>query len=170
MDDDEQVRPNVGALIPVHVSEHTWRPIFHFSTQVVLYNPLNHALTVRHSRPPSPTSSLCPYCKRPLDNALHADEKTLPGLRIPTGGRAPNYFQLLAVSNEEATQPRTAIPASPQTPTSPPGPSRTTSSQSANQSSFAPSALADGYFDKFFREERRLGMGANGSVYLCQVS
>jgi hypothetical protein len=29
--------------------------------------------------------------------------------------------------------------------------------------------MAEGYFKAFFKEEYRLGMGANGSVYLCQV-
>jgi hypothetical protein len=34
---------------------------------------------------------------------------------------------------------------------------------------FGDSSMAQGYFAAFFKEERRLGMGANGSVYLCQV-
>jgi hypothetical protein len=29
--------------------------------------------------------------------------------------------------------------------------------------------MAEGYFKAFFQEETRLGMGANGSVFLCQV-
>jgi hypothetical protein len=35
---------------------------------------------------------------------------------------------------------------------------------------FASGTMAEGYFETFFREEKRLGMGASGSVYLCQVS
>lgn len=34
---------------------------------------------------------------------------------------------------------------------------------------FGANSMAQGYFAAFFREEKRLGMGANGSVYLCQV-
>jgi len=34
---------------------------------------------------------------------------------------------------------------------------------------FGDSPMAQGYFSAFFKEERRLGMGANGTVYLCQV-
>ena len=30
-------------------------------------------------------------------------------------------------------------------------------------------AMAEGYFQTFFKEEYRLGMGASGTVYLCQV-
>ncbi|KAJ7274919.1 kinase-like protein [Mycena rebaudengoi] len=37
----------------------------------------------------------------------------------------------------------------------------------ANETS-SPEAMAEGYFKAFFQEECRLGMGANGSVYLCQ--
>jgi hypothetical protein len=34
---------------------------------------------------------------------------------------------------------------------------------------FTPESMAEGYFKAFFQEEARLGMGANGSVFLCQV-
>ena len=34
---------------------------------------------------------------------------------------------------------------------------------------FLAEKMAQGYFGTFFREEYRLGMGANGSVFLCQV-
>ena len=30
--------------------------------------------------------------------------------------------------------------------------------------------MAEGYFKAFFQEEYKLGMGANGSVFLCQAS
>ena len=38
------------------------------------------------------------------------------------------------------------------------------------QARFSRDSMAQGYFAAFFREEKRLGMGANGSVHLCQVS
>jgi hypothetical protein len=34
---------------------------------------------------------------------------------------------------------------------------------------FSAEVMADGYFKAFFQEECRLGMGAYGSVFLCQV-
>ncbi|KIK21438.1 hypothetical protein PISMIDRAFT_681439 [Pisolithus microcarpus 441] len=37
-----------------------------------------------------------------------------------------------------------------------------------SQSAFPTEAMTEGYFRKFFQEEYRLGMGAYGSVYLCQ--
>lgn len=36
------------------------------------------------------------------------------------------------------------------------------------QARFSRDSMAQGYFAAFFKEEKRLGMGANGSVYLCQ--
>ncbi|KAF5363038.1 hypothetical protein D9758_012638 [Tetrapyrgos nigripes] len=33
---------------------------------------------------------------------------------------------------------------------------------------FLPNSMAEGYFDAFFRVEKKLGRGANGSVLLCQ--
>ena len=35
---------------------------------------------------------------------------------------------------------------------------------------FKREVMAEGYFNAFFKEEQKLGMGANGSVYLCQVN
>lgn len=58
-----------------------------------------------------------------------------------------NYFQLLEVSNDTHSRPP-----------SPPG-----------NSAFAAESMAQGYFKTFFQEECRLGMGANGIVFLCQV-
>ncbi|KAG8844638.1 putative serine/threonine-protein kinase iks1 [Serendipita sp. 411] len=36
------------------------------------------------------------------------------------------------------------------------------------QPRFSENSMAQGYFTAFFKEEKRLGMGANGTVYLCQ--
>ena len=38
-----------------------------------------------------------------------------------------------------------------------------------SESVFPVESMAEGYFKAFFKEEYRLGMGANGSVFLCQV-
>ena len=72
--------------------------------------------------------------------------------------RAANYFQLLEIANESS---RPASPASA---------GGTSSGSSAGPSAFRADNMAEGYFKAFFQEVCRLGMGANGSVYLCQVS
>ena len=83
--------------------------------------------------------------------------------------RVSDYFQLLEMANESSSRP-----------SSPPGPTLLgagmgSSTNNARQQQSGTSALpaekmAEGYFKTFFQEEYRLGMDANGSVYLCQVS
>jgi hypothetical protein len=132
-----------------------WQAILHGNHQVVLYHPTSRALAVTGSQNTdaaqigwedySPddveVEDLCPYCHRPM-----AEVHEQPGSPYP---RAPNYFHLLAES-ASSSRPRT-----------PPG-------QESSGRLFGADAMADGYFDTFFREERKLGMGANGSVFLCQ--
>lgn len=66
-----------------------------------------------------------------------------------------NYFQLLEVSNDVSSRPSTPSSIEPTSP-------------SEQSSTFAAETMAQGYFNAFFEEECKLGMGANGSVFLCQ--
>jgi hypothetical protein len=77
-------------------------------------------------------------------------------IRFDSGShpRASNYFQLLAAANQTSSGL-----------SSPP----LTSGIGSRHGAFPPETMAEGYFKAFFQEEYRLGMGANGSVYLCQV-
>ena len=107
--------------------------------------------------------------------------------------RASNYFRLLAIANERSTG------LSGRSSSTPHGPYRvgtfvhandepsgsgssggdldeetthrrntTTMPDDANNA-FPADKMAEGYFKTFFQEECKLGMGANGSVFLCQV-
>ncbi|KAI5116294.1 hypothetical protein M0805_002164 [Coniferiporia weirii] len=143
----------------------TWRTILSDSHQVVLYNSDSHALSVMpHSAVPS-TLGTCPYCNRPLDVAPDEPPYFEPDQRT----RASNYFQLLEIANETSSRP-------PSLGRSRLGPGSIGSSsengipsRSENGQGFAANAMAEeGYFNAFFKEDCRLGMGANGSVYLCQ--
>ena len=145
------------ALAPV---DPNWRPIFHASNQVVLYNPTSHAISIQESRFSRHHKTSCPYCKQPLPGAdLDSDldgEIDPPFVSDSEFSRASNYFQLLAIANE-TSRPSTPLP-------------HTDEPRSRKRSNaFSPEAMADGYFKAFFQEEYRLGMGAYGSVYLCQV-
>ncbi|KIM76169.1 hypothetical protein PILCRDRAFT_12941 [Piloderma croceum F 1598] len=144
------------ALAPV---DPNWRPIFHASNQVVLYNPTSHAISIQESQFSRHHNISCPYCKQPLPGAdLDSDldgEIDPPFVSDSEFSRASNYFQLLAIANE-TSRPSTPLP-------------HTDGTRSTRRSSaFSPEAMADGYFKAFFQEEYRLGMGAYGSVYLCQ--
>lgn len=86
-----------------------------------------------------------------------------------------NYFQLLEISNE-SSRPSTPFARSPDVNGA--GYSAASSAHShplgggggGSATAIHSEHMAEGYFSAFFREECRLGMGANGSVYLCQVS
>lgn len=133
-------------------------PILHASHQVVLYNTTSHALTI-HERAisglkPKTKPSFCPYCERPYDDDDAHEEAIVDPNEYPDS-RAHNYFELLAIANESSR---------------PPTPFSGTSSRRPESVGIASDTMAEGYFAAFFKEEHRLGMGANGSVFLCQVS
>ncbi|KAJ2929458.1 hypothetical protein H1R20_g7635, partial [Candolleomyces eurysporus] len=161
-----------------------WQPILHASNQVVLYNPRSHALTISKSNQPSALSSVvakrvprsCPYCKQTIPPMLeqelyHVDElehvhddddvESIHTDDPAYHARAANYFQLLAVANETASR-----PASPPALFDDEEPAAAASEEQS--SAFPADNMAEGYFQRFFQEEYKLGMGASGSVYLCQ--
>ncbi|KAJ7053284.1 kinase-like protein [Mycena amicta] len=145
------------ALVPAP-EQPDWQTIFHVSNQIVLYNPTSHALSIqRAAQYPPPVRRPCPYCKQPLpadfDAAdLAVEDDDADTLDAETSFRASNYFHLLAIANETSSRPSTPPPIS----------------GSSSGSTFSRDVMAEGYFKAFFQEEFRLGMGANGSVYLCQ--
>jgi len=159
------------SLVPIEPSPE-WRPIFHddVSNQVVLYNPSSHVLNIRPSLPRRPHA--CPYCKQPLpDDFVHDDD----GYRFDEEydsalhSRSRNYFNILAIANQASSEPSSSVPpsrsASPSLMSSVP---ETPSEPAPESNVFPPDSMAEGYFNAFFKEEWKLGMGANGSVFLCQ--
>lgn len=127
-----------------------WTRIYQSSGAVVLYNPTSHALAFHKDHPPPPPlspppSSLCPYCGQNLPNEHTGFEFESRG-----NSRAPNYFKLLGLANEVTG-------------------SASTSNSTDQSAALRANSFAQGYFESFFEEEYRLGMGANGSVYLCRV-
>lgn len=155
--DESQPSTPTQAVAAIAPLEPEWQPIFHASNQVVLYNPTSHALSVtRSSVPPHLAGcSPCPYCHRPLPAGFDGHVENIQ-IRSDSGShsRASNYFQLLAAANQTSSRP-----------SSPP----LTSGSETHHGVFPRETMAEGYFKAFFQEEYRLGMGANGSVYLCQV-
>ncbi len=149
------VRPDLGA----------WRTILQASNQVVLYNPTSHALSVDLRAKSHPPTRNCPYCNQalPTDFDSHDDEANDESWNWDPAhqARAANYFQLLELSNETSSRPASPPPVEV-------GGTSTPRSRS-NGRTFPAEAMAEGYFKAFFQEEYKLGMGANGSVFLCQV-
>ncbi|TFY69824.1 hypothetical protein EVJ58_g180 [Rhodofomes roseus] len=166
MYDESQPPSPVNALVALASFDPEWRPILHLSNQVVLYNPTSHALSI-HKHPRDTSSGLVQ--RHAVHPEQHGDESDMDSeldldvdddiAHSRPRSRAANYFQLLQIANETASRPGTGRTA------------RTIPSGSANGSgsgAFNPENMAEGYFKAFFKEECRLGMGANGSVFLCQ--
>lgn len=177
---DEMTDSPFSTLAPL---EPEWQPILHGEHQVVLYNPTSHALSIRQHASTSQAASvirrsptgLCPYCHRclppgdALDEHAEGELEEIATEDVYNGprSRAPNYFQLLQIANETGSVPTT--PAASRRSTTPTF-LRDDSQTAQDGTPFRAENMAEGYFKAFFQEECRLGMGANGSVYLCQVS
>jgi hypothetical protein len=89
--------------------------------------------------------------------------------------RASDYFRLLEIANETSSR----------RPSRSPSPYRVDNGEStmgardsrtrspdeniSTAGAFPAEKMAEGYFKTFFQEEYKLGMGANGTVFLCQV-
>lgn len=122
-------------------------------TRSFFYNPTSHALTIASTgrfvpHPPTPpplveSVGVCPYCRR-LFNSPDENSRSLPRF-----SPLANHFQLLAVANDVTSRP---------------------SSPSLEDRRLGSDANAKGCYEAFFKEEHKLGMGANESVFLCQVS
>jgi hypothetical protein len=120
MDFSRPPSPESSLSIIAESSLAPWEPILQHSTQVVLYNPTNHALSVRPAvaapetnvRPSLPrVPTHCPYCARPFstaDEEEHEDH-SFRARDAPTS-RAANYFQLLEIANETSSRPPSPPP------------------------------------------------------------
>lgn len=173
--------------LQVRAERPEWQPILHSSSQVVLYNPTSHALIIHPSSQSANRTvtvdqtvpHLCPYCSRPLQPGTTdhdtVNEQDPPFTHLSrfedvSEARASNYFQLLQVANDTASRPTSPSLRSTQSPPSSQTSTRTPSPLGDRDDTvFTPESMAEGYFKAFFQEEARLGMGANGSVFLCQV-
>lgn len=167
--DDNLLSSLPGGMVSLHSPSEgqDWQPILHSSNQVVLYNPKSHALSISRfssSHDLTVRNNACPYCRRALPEGFeHFTEDSDFDVVDPMHHtRKPDYFHLLAAANENTSVPPSLTAHEDNGPAD---------SQSGGTSrAFPPNTLAEGYFKRFFQEDYKLGMGANGSVYLCQVS
>lgn len=125
----------------------------------ILPDPARHG-TPEHSDAPS---EACPLCGQggPPPSQLSDDALVRPDDDAPADGR---YFRILERAHESSR---------PGTPT-PSGGDRYTRSHSATptrsgqrEEDDSSNMPAMGYYRRFFKEERRLGIGAEGSVFLA---
>ena len=150
------------------------------SRQLILYHPSSHALSVQPhasttiagpSRPSQPLllpysqnepvtqleyERICPTCSQPLPTAQPASP-----LRTPTGEmRTRGYFQILEDAHEMSRPPSPSMSRRRFERTPTPG----LGEDDVLDEMQLP---AKGYYQEYFREEKKLGMGAEGSVFLA---
>ncbi|KAM3588835.1 putative serine/threonine-protein kinase iks1 [Umbelopsis sp. WA50703] len=139
-----------------------------FRGDLVLYNPETRMVTVQTQDSPdrdiAPSDPMeivqrivtCPYCHRAFENENSMSELNQPDFMDT------NYFRLLSPvpTHEPIRESATATPdiASEN--------DNESAAQSANH--LKENAFNQGYYQKFFTEEKKLGRGLRGSVYLCQ--
>ncbi|KAJ3045693.1 putative serine/threonine-protein kinase iks1 [Rhizophlyctis rosea] len=154
------------------------------SRQVVLYNPEEKRVTVRRlsALPDAPVgeTGFCPLCRQPIGGDEESSRQHgSPGVSGNGAGLGhenlyedAEYFQLLGnTEGQDETEPGPSWEYSRSPPLdeqhTPPHSQRKSpngqSKEGLNSSSFN-----QGYYDKFFVEERKLGRGLRGSVFLCQ--
>jgi hypothetical protein len=133
------------------------------SNQLILYHPPSHALSVRphpqtpHRPPHLLLDSTSPYTtdsQTPIETIPRSsDPSTCPYCfqPLPTRHNA-GYFQILETAHEGSRPP------------SPDGRGRSRGTTLFDEDEGVP---ARGYYERYFREECRLGMGAEGSVFLA---
>ncbi|KAF9173836.1 putative serine/threonine-protein kinase iks1 [Mortierella sp. AD011] len=175
-----------------------WRVILRSQPQgrTVLYNPQMQSLVVQttvglDSHPVSLRDDprLCRSCRRRLDLDEPVDEEDISN--SSSAYMDSNYFRMLAdanmaLSGRGSLQEGVGSPLQTQSPLgSPTSSSRTSldldsrvplhsSSSSSNLRSHPLSphlshdALNQGYYERFFMEQKKLGRGYRGSVFLCQ--
>lgn len=130
-------------------------------------------------RPSIPTATpnslqrVCPTCSQPLTRGLPTGLENTAKVDTPVGARGRGYFQILEEAHEGSRPPsptpsrrdrsRTRTP----TPYTAAGPGTDEDEDEDEDTMDERDLPAKGYYERYFREERRLGMGAEGSVYLA---
>ncbi|CAI2173717.1 18062_t:CDS:10 [Funneliformis geosporum] len=138
--------------------------------QLVLYNTTNRRVSVRRLPPnnnPLPqaltTPNTCTFCGRPYEANHH-----MPGVgSSSTDFIHRNYFRLL--ENSESHQPEPLPFGEPHLFTEPSTEFTFTSSgEEEIHATLSQNSFNQGYYERFFIEEKKLGRGFRGSVYLCK--
>ncbi|KAF9909755.1 putative serine/threonine-protein kinase iks1 [Linnemannia zychae] len=174
-----------------------WRVILRSPPRgrTVLYNPQMQSLVVQTTVGPDShpmslrnDSRICALCRRPLD--LDDPIQDEAGSNSTSGFMDTNYFRMLADANialsrrgslqgnaeSEYPEPspigsptsssRASLDIDSQTP--PLDDNRNRARDTNNPAHLSHDALNQGYYERFFVEQMKLGRGYRGSVFLCQ--
>ncbi|KAL8764297.1 MAG: hypothetical protein Q9184_000002 [Pyrenodesmia sp. 2 TL-2023] len=165
------------SIIPYHATNR--EIVLRHNNAVVVIDPLSKQLVLRDVSQGDIDLAECPYCHRPLqreENQQHGQERPNTNPGVSAGFVSPEYFRMLHDSlpgsdNEDSP--------------GPPSPRRrlvqlagvesnaaATSARLREPSVSAPgisaAAFSQGYFERFFVEEKELGRGGKGVVLLVK--
>jgi hypothetical protein len=156
------------------------------SNQLILYHPSSHALAVQphttlsvagpsrltkplllpYTLPPTTheasIGAICPTCSQALPLPTQGTQSSPSPLRPPRGEmRTRGYFQILEDAHEMSRPPSPSMSSRrfERTPT----PASEVDDDMLDEMHLP----AKGYYGEYFREEKKLGMGAEGSVFLA---
>ncbi|KAL8899861.1 MAG: hypothetical protein Q9192_001351 [Flavoplaca navasiana] len=150
---------------------------------VVVFDPQSKQLALRDVSHPDLDLTECPYCHQPLQREgnrhqqhQHARERQNSGSRVAPGFVNPDYFRMLSESLPGSDTEDDSRPSSPrrrlvqgthqyQSPLSASSEARAPNVSAAGISS---TAFSQGYFKRFFVEEKELGRGGKGVVLLVK--
>ncbi|KAL9605099.1 MAG: hypothetical protein Q9219_000033 [cf. Caloplaca sp. 3 TL-2023] len=165
------------SIIPYAVNREV---VLRHHNAVVVYDPQSKQLALRDVSSTDLDLTECPYCHRPLqqdDSQQHAHERARPDPAVAAGFVNPDYFRMLHDSLPASDTDDSSEPPSPRRRLVQPAglrasPVATTSSRISELIEPAPgisaSAFSQGYFKRFFVEEKELGRGGKGVVLLVK--
>ncbi|KAI4229815.1 MAG: hypothetical protein LQ349_006345 [Xanthoria aureola] len=150
---------------------------------IVVFDPLSKQLALRDVSHPDLDLLECPYCHQPLQRdsnrhqqQQHGREGANSGPAVAAGFVNPDYFRMLSDSLPGSDTDNESAPASPrrrleQGAHQHPSPLLTSTAvhtPKAPAAGISSTAFSQGYFKRFFVEEKELGRGGKGVVLLVK--
>ncbi|KAL8999264.1 MAG: hypothetical protein Q9169_001809 [Polycauliona sp. 2 TL-2023] len=148
---------------------------------VVVYDPQSKQLALRNLSPTNLDLTECPYCHQPLQpdsnqQQQHGHNRPISRPGVAAGFVNPEYFRMLSESlpgsdNEDDSRPssprRRLVQGTHPRPT-PLSTSTGAPEPKAAAAGISSTAFSQGYFERFFVEEKELGRGGKGVVLLVK--
>ena len=146
---------------------------------MVVYDPQSKQLALRDVSHTDLDLTECPYCHRPLqqdESQQHAPERGSSNAGAAAGFVNPEYFRMLHESlpgsdiedSSGPPSPRRRLVQPPDSRSSPAVTSARINEPKESTAGISATAFSQGYFERFFVEEKELGRGGKGVVLLVK--
>ncbi|KAL8717359.1 MAG: hypothetical protein Q9225_005393 [Loekoesia sp. 1 TL-2023] len=153
--------------------------VLRHNNAVVVFDPKSKQLALRDVSHTDLELTDCPYCHRPLhrdDNRQHAQQRSSSNPGVAAGFVNPEYFRMLHDSLPGSDVEDASGPPSPRRRLVQPGSVRSSPAATPARVSepreptggISATSFSQGYFKRFFVEEKELGRGGKGVVLLVK--